>query len=606
MKPKNTLILLILATGLFAFIRFYESKTPGTKEAADQAKRVFNLDLSAIDAISIISNENKIELHKKNSHWEMVTPVQDRADPMAVGRLLNSIGSMDVDSSFFADAKGFDKVSLNDLGLATSSVRLKLQGNDAPPELLFGKDTAVEGKMYVRFDGSKKVYAVSNDLKTQIQKKAEDFRDHKLLEFETRQVNKLNIKTPAGEIEMVKNGDVWSLDKPLAARGDARKISDLIAQVINAHIDTFENDTNLSAAGLSDPPGMISLVAGGTDETAVLQVGQPLEKNRNEVYAKLSTRPSVYTMSNKIADVLAIKPNDVRDKHLLELNLDTVDRIHIMPTGKPEITLARKQEDWTLKSQEDAAVNNPLVKKLVSDLQNQQIVAFVSDETSTLPKYGLDSPQLKVGFSAYASENTAESKAGDSAFLTVDFGKAEGDIVYARLESEPYVMSVPRTILDSIPADPALWRDQDIFKFKPDDIKSIEVLRDGLTTAIERRDTGWKIVKGSGAVNPTNIQSLLNILAGLQAVRWTGSSTAGLGFEKPSLVVSFTTSGGQSGKLTIGNANPQNMWNAEVAGVPGTFLVNKPDYDILRTDLTAAAPSSSPVESPSTTPAGVK
>src|SRR5580698_9920069 len=64
MKPKNTLILLILAIGLFAFIRFYESKTLGTKEAAEEAKRVFNLDMSAIDGISINSNENKIELHK--------------------------------------------------------------------------------------------------------------------------------------------------------------------------------------------------------------------------------------------------------------------------------------------------------------------------------------------------------------------------------------------------------------------------------------------------------------------------------------------------------------------------------------------------------------
>ena len=37
---------------------------------------------------------------------------------------------------------------------------------------------------------------------------------------------------------------------------------------------------------------------------------------------------------------------------------------------------------------------------------------FVADVATELPKYGLDQPQLKVTLSSFASENTAETKAG--------------------------------------------------------------------------------------------------------------------------------------------------------------------------------------------------
>ncbi|MGB8354975.1 MAG: DUF4340 domain-containing protein [Chthoniobacteraceae bacterium] len=607
MKQKNTLILLVLAAGLFVFIRFYESKTLSTNEAADHRTRVFNIDTGAIEGISITNNGDKIDLRKKGPEWEMEAPVKDRADSMVVNQLLTAIDTLNVESSFDADGKGAGKATLSDLGLETSSVSMKLSGSDAPPEILFGKDAAVDGKMYVRLDGSKTVYVVNTDLKSQLQKKAGDFRDHKLLDMEARQVNKFDIKTQVGEIEMVKEGGAWSLDKPLKARGDGQKISDIIAQVINAHIDTFESDKNLSAYGLGEPRGTITLETGDSGQPAVLQLGQPLEKDTNRIYAKLSTRQSVYTMSAGMNGLLNLKPNDFRDKHLLQLNLDTVDRIHIESAGKPEIVLARKQEDWTLKSSGDAKANTDLVKKLVSDLLNQQVAAFVSDETSGLAKYGLDNPSLKVGFSAYASENTAESKAGDNRILTLAFGRVEGYVIYAHVEGEPYVVSVPKKILDSIPTDAVQWRDLAIFKLNPGDIKSIEIVRDDLTTAIEKTASGWKLVKGSGAVNAVNVQSLQGALATLRAVRWTGSSTEGLGFDKPSLVISFTTSGGQSGKLILGGATAQNMRNAKVSGMPGAFVVNKPDYDILNTDITEAAkPVAMPTDAGSATPAGVK
>jgi hypothetical protein len=74
--------------------------------------------------------------------------------------------------------------------------------------------------------------------------------------------------------------------------------------------------------------------------------------------------------------------------------------------------------------------------RVISDLQAQQVVDFV-DAGTDLPKYGLDKPQVKVTLSSYASENTAESGAGEKPIVTVLFGTVEGENVYAKVQDEP-------------------------------------------------------------------------------------------------------------------------------------------------------------------------
>jgi hypothetical protein len=304
-----------------------------------------------------------------------------------------------------------------------------------------------------------------------------------------------------------------------------------------------------------------------------------------------------------VGDILEVKPNDLRDKHLARVNLDIVDRIHLTAAGKPEIVLARKLEEWTLKSAADKAVNSAQVRRMTDALQNQQVTAFVADVATELPKYGLDQPQLKVNFASYASENTAESKAGENSIVTVQFGKIEGDQVYAKLDNEPFVVSVPKAILESMPGDPIEWQDLAIFKSKPDEVTSVEIARAGQPPLVLNKEKGtWKPAKGDAALNAANVQSLANTLAGLRAVRWAGATKAEHGLDQPALTVSFTTADKKKGRLRIGAATPDGMWFAAADGMDGTFVLNKPDYEAFELPLMQGAPpavSPSPGTSPS-------
>lgn len=620
MKTRNTLIILIATAGLFCFIQFYESKLPTTQMNDYHRTHPFDFDEDAITGVDITNSEDKIELRRQEDTWLMISPVNDRAELGLVHGILSELHDTESTDSFEAGAKNGGTPSLKDIGLETPAIRVKLTGPTAPAEILVGNDTAVQGQMYARLADSNKVWIVSNSLKAQLQKKADDFRDHRLMDFTPNRVNRLDVKSPAGEIEVLQDHGVWSVNKPLKARADGRKIFDLIAQAVNLRIDSFlpASGANLATYGLAEPRGSITFAEQDNNTPEVLEIGQPVGNDKKHVYAKLSTRDAILVLPENINDVLFIKPNDVRDRQLLELNLDMVDRIHIEAAGKPKLTIGRKGEDWTLKSFDDLPANNNLVLAFVQYLRSQRITSFVSDVASDLPKYGLDKPPLRVTFTSYASQNTAESAAGEDTILTVAFGKSDGDIVYARLENEPYIVSIPRmlpdgqSIFEAISPDPVYWEDLAIFNYKPEDIASLQITADGRTLSLERSGSApWKLKQGLGELNQTRVQSLVNTLASLRAARSVGLSTAGLGLEKPSLVIAFTTSTGQSGKLSIGSETSEVMWNAAATGRAGSFLISKPDYQALDADLTAPAepsPSPSPAESPSPsgTPAGVQ
>ena len=580
MKTRNTVILLVIAVAVYCYMRFYESNQPTTQEAEEKSGHVMELDEDKIDGITITNNETKIELTKRDNQWQMDAPVKDRADDAAVNQLLTAVDSLQIATSLKPEG---GKDDVRDLGLVKPNVTLQLLGAGAPPEILFGKDTAIEGKEYIRLGNSDEVYVVANDLRTQVTKTADEFRDHRLSDVAATQVTKAEIKTAAGEIELEKDHDHWQINRPIKARGDDAKISDLVAQTLNTRVDSFVGTDQAGAAttALNDAAGTVTFTAEGVDKPVVLQISKPLEKDAQKVYAKLSTRDAALILSGTVSGILNTKPNDVRDRHLIRLSLDTVDRIHIAPAGAPEILLARKGEDWTIKSLNDKPANSGGVQGIAGALQNQLVTAFVSDVATDLPKYGLDAPQLKVTFSSYASENTAETKAGEEPLETILFGKMDGDNVYAKLDDEPFIVSVPKSILDGIYTDPLKWQDLAIYKLKPDDIVGLDVTEEGQATLSLVKDKGtWKPAKGDITLNTANIQSMANTLATLRAVQWAGATKPEQGLDKPAVTITFTTVDKKSDTVKVGAA-AGDYFNASAGGADGTFLISRPDHDAL-------------------------
>jgi hypothetical protein len=348
-------------------------------------------------------------------------------------------------------------------------------------------------------------------------------------------------------------------------------------------------------------------VFGREDKGQTLQIGSVPEKEKDQVYVRFAPRGSVYTLPKKIEEILNTKPSDLRDSHLVRIDTNILDRIAIDAPGKGKTVLARKDGNWTIATQNNAPADPGAVRRLIDTLQNERVSRFVEDVASNLSKYGLDKPQIQLTFSSFASENTAETKAGEQPFAGVAFGKGEGDNVYARLTDEPFVVAVRRALLDHVSPDPLQWQELSIFRFKPEQIHRLSVTADK-ELSLERDQTNqWHWLKGSGQINEANLQSLLNTVSPLHAARWLGPTTPQHGFEKPHLVLAFTTTPDNkaSHKLTIGAQNNDGTWCAGVDGREGTFEISNPDVNALKLPLVSQAtapPSASATATASPSP----
>lgn len=601
MNWRTTVALAVIALGVFAYLRFFEIKQPSTEEATRQAQNVLNFDREKINGIVIQNGDERIEMRRRDNKWRLETPIKDQADNSFIENLLSDLENWQKDATISAREIDANKNGLNEYGLNKPKLRLKLIGQDKSPEILFGKDAALEGRMYIRFANSKEAFLAGQSIRKDIDRKPEEIRDRKLTDLIMAHISRVVLKTPAGEMELQKKGEHWDIVKPLRARGDDQKISDLIAQVTTARIQQFVADDHgdLHPYGLAEPRGAITLFTPEIKQGQLLQVGGVPEKNKDQTYVRFAPRGSVYTLPKKIEEILNTKPDDLRDHHLVRIDTNILDRITIDAQGKGKTVLARKGENWTIASRMNTPANSGEVQRLLDALQNEQVTRFVEDVASNLPKYGLDKPQLQLTFSSFASENTAETKAGEQAFATVAFGKVDGDSVYARLVDEPFVVAVRRSLLDQILTDPLQWQALSIFEIRPEQIHRLSVVTDKELSLERDGSNQWHWLRGGGEIDQTDVQSLLNTLSSLHAVRWLGVTTPQQGFEKPQVVVIFTTSPDNKGshKLAIGGGTGDGAWCARVDGREGTFAISSTDLTALKLLLvrqTTASPSPTP------------
>jgi hypothetical protein len=109
-------------------------------------------------------------------------------------------------------------------------------------------------------------------------------------------------------------------------------------------------------------------------------------------------------------------------------------------------------------------------------------------------------------------------------------------------------------------------------------------------------------VKGTEPINSVNVQSLLNTLSTVRAVRWAGATTPAHGVDKPQVTITFTTSPDDKAvhKLVVGASAGEGMWFARSDEREGTFVMSNPEFNALKLPL-VAAPSPSPTGTPTPT-----
>jgi hypothetical protein len=592
MKPRTTLVLLGVAIALAAFIFSLDRCSQNTRDRREHAARVVEVNRTDIDGITIHNGSGLIKVKAEEDAWKMVAPWQDDADAGVIDQLLDAIQNLRPEDVITDLGKGDKKRQmLKDFGLNKSKLRLKLDGRRALPELEFGQDTAVQGLGYLHMENDDAVYVVPNDLKKIVSRTPEDFRDHRMTPFLTTLINRAVFQVSGGQIELAKEQDNWQLIRPIKARASNDAVVDILTKMNQTQIAKFVSEikSNPGSYGLDSPADVLTLY-GGEGEKFEIEIGSAVPSNPQAVYAGLPERNTVVEVSKEFVSLFNITPNDLRDRKVARLNSDLIDRITIENAGQPKIVLARDENRWRFLSPENAAANSISVHRLIQEINDDEVVEFVSDTATDLAKYGLDQPKLRMTFSSYSSENTAESNAGEAVLSTLEFGNSANGITYARLEEEPYIFSIADQTFGDLPKTIFSFRSLDIFDLKRDELISVNVEKAGEEPLDLVRDAkgAWGLKGHENRQNDGQIQLFLTALTGLRAAAWAGDPNPGYGFDRPSLEIKITYQSGEHQReadLKFGKANSGNQHYAMRTEQEGVFLVDDEQFNQLKASL---------------------
>jgi hypothetical protein len=581
MNVRITGALLAIAIGLGIFIWILDRRSP-TRE--QRKGYILDFDRNQVTSIEITNEAAKTILRKNPAGWQIVAPVNDRADVRVLDSLLDQLQFLRQDDVLNNLGKKEEKQKrLKDFGLLKPRLKIDWQTKNRKFGVEFGADGAVEGTCYVRAEGNDEVFVTGNEVKTLISKRSDSFRDHEITPFLTAQIDRVIIHQTAGDIELVRQQDDWQIVRPIKARAGNAAVNAMVDKINATPILGFVEGEKLPGSENDNSGRSVSLFSG--DEKVEILSSDPVAGDPRRIYLRIASRPSLVQADASFAQALDVKPNQLRDRKIARLNLDLVDHIRIDQAGTGRILLTRQQDHWQIASEQNAPANSEVINQLIAMLNNTDVQEFVSDTATDLGRYGLDSPALRFAFSSYASANTAESSAGEEPVATLAVGKLERNAYYARIEEEPYVFSIGEQTVSELPTHDFNFRSLDVLTLQRSDLLSLNLENNHTLTEVARDDhEKWFVKAKTGSQDEAALQMLLNTIAQIRATAWVGPVQAGYGLDHPIETIQIQTKTGRI-DLQIGNTDEKGDRYATISNRTGAFLVSANDYRQLSASL---------------------
>jgi len=438
---KTTGIVLLLAAALGAFVYFYDLKhtKPSpingdldveSSETADaNAKPAFTLSPSDVTSLTILRNGTSATSEKRPDGYYMTQPLATKADESTVGAIASELSSERVVRTITATPE-----QLSTFGLANPAVTLQFGvQNGTKHTLKLGNKDFSGFNVYAIIDGSKDVSILSNTILTSSDKPVDDFRDQSMMHFQPNDATSFDLKNESGEILATKRDSTWKLEKPRAAAADGPAISSFLDLISTARVASFVDDasSDLSKYGLSKPGINLRIdLAGG--KTTELKVGK---KDASAYFAKVTSEPFVFRVTEATYKTLSDKFFDLRDKQLVHVGDSDAARLDIRNGTLTASCVKGADGEWTAGSSADSKskpTNCPSMWGSLKDARAQEI-------------YDAPPATISAQLAKPAVEVALTEKSGKK--IEVRISSASGNSVYARTSDAPAIFKLDKQIL---------------------------------------------------------------------------------------------------------------------------------------------------------------
>ena len=415
---RSTLVLLVVALALGAYIYFVESERPpaGTPDPLEAA---FDVESDDIDSLSVTAgNGDRTVIEKDGDRWRIVEPFPVNVDVTQVVSLSSSLASLEVQRVV---AEPGDAPDLEAFGLAEPGIEVGFtttDGTDA--RLLIGERSPAGNDLYATVAGSNRVFLISGFLDTTFDQTTFDLRDKSILDITRNEVDSLEVSGPEVAVRLRKADGEWSLVSPIEARADLGVTDGLVGRLSNGRMSAIEAESAdaeaLGPYGLDDPRLTVTVGLGSSAATLLLGDTTPA----GTVYARDGARDLVFTVDESLAAELEQGVDEYRRKDLFAFRPFNATALEIEHEGErwtfalEEAAGEEETDTWRRTAPDPADVERADIDDLLAKLSNLRAESFQPTREGT----GLDAPDatIAVTFDDGERERVAVGRTGDDVF----------------------------------------------------------------------------------------------------------------------------------------------------------------------------------------------
>ena len=410
------LVLVVVLAGLGGYIYFVEMKKPAT--AGDTNAKTFDVNAGDIEEIRIaIKGGDTTTLKKNDDRWQIVDPVEAKADNSEVSNMASSLASLDVQRVVDEAAADLTPFGLSEPHLEVS---FRTKGQTTFHRLLIGEKTPTGGDVYVKQPDSARVFLVSSFIDDTFKRTAFDLRDKTILTLEREKITGLTLTSASGTVELVRKGANWNFVKPQAMRADYATLESILTTLISAQLQKYVTDmptpSDIAQYGLARPSASATIISG--DARTTLELG----RTENAVtYARASSSPAVVMVAPTIVEDINRKIDDLRQRDVFDARQFSAQRVEVQKDGQTlvvERVMGKDGKDtWRTGAGKD--VDEGKVGELVNALSNLKTQRF---EAKVDPALKTPTLVVTVSFTPNKNDNRRETvtlaRSGSSAVAT--------------------------------------------------------------------------------------------------------------------------------------------------------------------------------------------
>jgi hypothetical protein len=281
------------------------SQFPKSPEAYLE-KRILPHPGSEMKAIDFAWGNTDIRLERDDrNRWNIVRPIQDRADDAAVSQFVSSLVSI-VGAGYLAN--NADVFGFSDPGLL---VRIELEDTEDPVEIRVGLQTQERDRFLVlQASGS-----VTTVLKEEIDELMLDlfyFRNKRLFAFQPNKVAKVTMQFRGEAYAFEVSGGRWAVREPEGFVWETQSDMELLLSTIaDARYEAIEADSapdDLTPFGLDEPTLEFTATVTQSDpntpilEAGPFRIGNPAEDDSQSRFATMAGRPELFRVPQSLID----------------------------------------------------------------------------------------------------------------------------------------------------------------------------------------------------------------------------------------------------------------------------------------------------------------